>query len=217
MQAFMEKTKERSKSPLIQVWFTTLHHPLQSHSLHPLTSLYHHFQGLIADPGHVLKRIPVSIGQTSNFDSEEVQDVTDGIAVPANIVDVPAHGMTPCLQAVPSQSLFVPTLHVTGKTYINVRNFDAVMSILIHPLHSNLHLGMTITTNNLHFSTSRTTKTIPPTLTTAPPKSGSLGSLGRTSPSLNITRIPLDGSIAQSHTTNINLMMNSLPSILQSL
>ena len=198
----------------MQVGYTH-HQRLQLQSLYPLSHC-HHFHGFIAVPGHGLNTFRLRWTNVP-FRSREVQDVTDGIAVPANIVDVPVHGMTPCLQAVPSQSLFVPTLHVTGKTYINVRNFDAVMSILIHPLHNNLHLGMTITTNNLQFPTSRTTKTIPHTLTTAPPKSGSLGSLGRTSPSLNITRIPLDGSITQSHTTNINLMMNSLPSILQSL
>ena len=198
----------------MQVGFHS-HQRLQSQNLHPL-SHYHHFHGFIAVPGHGLNIFRLRWTNVP-FRSRKVQDVTEGIAVPANIVDVPAHGMTPCLQAVPSQSLFVPTLHVTGKTYINVRNFDAVMSILIHPLHSNLHLGMTITTNNLQFPTSRTTKTIPPTLTTAPPKSGNLGSLGKTSPSLNITLIPLDGSLTQSHTTNINLMMNSLPSILQSL
>ena len=84
-------------------------------------------------------------------------------------------------------------------------------------IHINLNLGMTITTNNLQFPTSRTTMTTPPTLSTAPQKSGSPGSLGKTSPSLNITRIPPDGSTIQSRTTNINLMMNRLPSILQSL
>ena len=85
-------------------------------------------------------------------------------------------------------------------------NFDVVMSILIHPLHSNLHLGMTITTNNLQFPTSRTTMTTPPTLTTAPPKSGSLGSLGKTSPSLNITRIPPDGSIILKATLQTSIL-----------
>ena len=191
------------------------HQRLQLQSLYQLSHC-HHFHGFIAVPGHGLNIFRLRWTNVP-FRSREVQDVTDGIAVPANIVDVPVHGMTLCLEAVPGQSLFVPTLHVTGKTYINVRNFDAVMSILIHPLHNNLHLGVTITTNNLQFPTSRTTKTILHTLTTAPPKSGSLGSLGRTSPSLNITPIPPDGLITQSHTTNINLMMNSLPSILQSL
>ena len=87
--------------------------------------------------------------------------------------------MNPCLRVVPGQSLFDPTLHVAGKTYINVRNFDVVMSMLLHPLHNNLHLGMTLTTNHLQFQNIQTTKTTHHTLTTAPPTSGSLGSLGK--------------------------------------
>ena len=47
-------------------------------------------------------------------------------------------------------------------------------------------------------------------------KNGSPGSLGKTSPSLSITRIPPDGSTTQSHTTSISLMMKRRPSILQS-
>ena len=121
--------------------------------------------------------------------------------------------MNPCLRVVPGQSLFDPTLHVAGKTYINVRNFDVVMSMLLHPLHNNLHLGMTLTTNHLQFQNIQTTKTTHHTLTTAPPTSGSLGSLGKISPSLNITPILPDGLITPSHITNINLMMNNLPSI----
>ena len=168
------------------------HQRLQSQSLRPLSHC-HHFHGFIAVPGHGQNTFRLKWTNVP-FRSREVQNVTDGIAVPATIVDVPAHVMTPCLHAVPSQSLFVPTPRVIVKTYINVMNIVVVMIILIHPLHSNLHLGMTIPTNNLQLPTSRTTMTTPPTLTTAPPKSGSLGSLGKTSPSLNITRIPPDGS-----------------------
>ena len=121
--------------------------------------------------------------------------------------------MTPCLQAVPSQSLFNPTPHVIVKYHISEMNIVDVMIILIHPLPIYLNLGTTITTNNLQSPTSRTTMTTPPTMTTAPPKSGSPGSLGKTSPSLNITHIPPDGSTIQSRITNINLMMNRLPQI----
>ena len=103
--------------------------------------------------------------------------------------------MTPCLQAVLSQSPFDPTPHVIVKYHISEMNFVNVMIIiLIHPPPINLNLGTIITTNNLQSPTSRTTMTTPPTMITAPPKSGSPGSLGKISPSLNITRILPDGS-----------------------
>ena len=148
--------------------------------------------------------------------SREVQNATDGTVVPATRVDVPAHGMTPSLHAVPIQSLFVPTLQDIVKSYINVMNNVVVMITIFHPLHLNLHPGMTITTTNRQLPTSRSIMTTPPILIKAPEKSGSPGSLGKTSPSLSITRIPPDGSTTQSHTTSISLMMKRRPSILQS-
>ena len=191
------------------------HQRPQSQSLH-LSSRYHHFHGFIAVPGHGQNTFQLKWTNVQ-FRSREVQDVTDVIAVHVTVDDIPAHVMTPCLQAVPSQSLFDPTPHVIVKYHISEMNIVDVMIILIHPLPINLNLGTTITTNNLQSPTSRTTMTTPPTMTTAPPKSGSPGSLGKTSPSLNITHIPPDGSTIQSRITNINLMMNRLPDIPQNL
>ena len=102
--------------------------------------------------------------------SREVQNATDGTVVPATRVDVPAHGMTPSLHAVPIQSLFVPTLQDIVKSYINVMNNVVVMITIFHPLHLNLHPGMTITTTNRQLPTSRSIMTTPPILIKAPEK-----------------------------------------------
>ena len=152
------------------------------------------------------------------YQSQEVQDVTDATADHVTVVDIPAHGTTPNLQAVLSQSPFDQTPHVIVKYHISEMNFvNVMMIILIHPPPIKLNLGTITTTNTLQSSTSRTTKTTPPTMITAPPKSGSPGSLGKISPSLNITRILPAGLITQSRTTNINLMMYRLLNILPNL
>ena len=148
--------------------------------------------------------------------SRKAQSAQEGTVVPATRADAPVHGMNPCLHTVPIQSLFVPTLQDIVKSYINVMNNVVEMISIIHPIYLNLHPGTTITTTNLQLPTSRSIMTTPPILIKVPEKRGSPGSLGKTSPSLNITRIPPDGSTTQSPTTNISLMKNRRPSILQS-
>ena len=192
-----------------------LHQRLQSQSLH-LSSRYHHFHGFHAVPGHGLNTFQLKWTNVQSR-SQEVQDAIDVIAVHVTVVDIPGHVMTPDFQAVPIQSPFDPTLLVIVKYHISEMKFVNVMIILLHLPPIYLNLGTPSTTINLQTPTRRTTRTNPPTMTTAPPKSGSLGSLVKISPSLNITRILPDGLIIQGRTTNINLMMNLLPNILQNL
>ena len=190
------------------------HQRLQLQSLYQLSHC-HHFHGFIAVPGHGLNIFRLRWTNVP-FRSREVQDVTDGIAVPANIVDVPVHGMTPCLQAVPGQSLFVSNsprhredLH--QREELRRRDEYTYPSTTQQPPSRRDH----------HYEQpSISDKSDYQDYSSYP----DYGSTKKWKPwqswkdqSKSITPIPPDGLITQSHTTNINLMMNSLPSILQSL
>ena len=213
MQAFMAMTKEKVQESSSK-WGTPSH---RDSSRRASSSCPVATTSTASPPFQVtVQTYSDSCGQTSNLNPEKPKALKKGQSFLPPGPTLPFTGWIHVSIPSPIQSLFVPTLQDIVKSYINVMNNVVEMIQLFHPIYLNLHPGTTITTTNLQLPTSRSIMTTPPILIKVPEKRGSPGSLGKTSPSLNITRIPPDGSTTQSPTTNISLMKNRRPSILQS-
>ena len=195
MQAFMEKTKERSKSPLPSVTQPPPSTPVaEPPPAVPITTT-----STASTPFQVTVKTFFQLMWTNvQCRSQEARDATDVTVVLVIVDDIPAHGMNPCLQAVLSQSLFARTPHASVKYHINAMNIVNVMITSLHLPPINRNLGTINITTNLRPSTRGTTMINPPTTITVPPTSGSPGSLGRTTPRPNIMCILPDGSTIQS-------------------
>ena len=192
------------------------HQRLQSQSLH-LSSRYHHFHGFIAVPGHGQNTFQLKWTNVQ-FRSQEVQVVTDVIAVHVTVDDIPAHVMTPCLQAVPSQSLFDPNSprhrEVPHQRDEHRRRDDYTYPSTTHQPESwnDHHYEQPSISDKSDYHDHSTYHDHSSTK-----KWKSWQSWKDQSKSQYHTHIPPDGSTIQSRTTNINLMMNRLPDIPQNL